>query len=248
MIKIMMMKKVLAKTFWFFAFICMISIAAKSQKHILVFSATKAFRHASIPAGKIALMQIGANNHWIVDTTEDPSVFTKKGLRKYKVIVFLSTTGNIFNDEQKEALQHYIRKGGGYVGIHAATDTEHDWPWYNDLVGAYFKNHPKPQSLKYDVIDKNFPATSFMPDTMRRFEEIYNFDSFKKEAVHVLITADEKTYTGGTMKDFHPAAWYHEFEGGRVFYTAWGHAPETFKEPLFIQQLTEAIKWAMHEN
>jgi type 1 glutamine amidotransferase len=204
--------------------------------HVLVFSKTAAYRHASIAEGKLALLKIGKENKLIVDTTEDAAVFTTDNLKKYKAIIFLNTSGDILNQEQQIAFQNYIRSGGSFVGIHAATDTEKDWPWYNELAGAYFKGHPKPQVARYNILDKKFPATAFMPDTLSRLEE---------DLVKVVMTVDEKSYTGGNMPDFHPAVWYHTFEGGKAFYTAWGHHPETFKEPLFVKHITAAIKWAV---
>lgn len=212
--------------------------------NILVFSATKGFRHKSIDNGKIALLKMGSEKNWKVDTTEDPTVFTADNLKQYDVIVFLNTTGNIFNDDQQIVFQRYIQAGGGFVGIHAATDTEYDWPWYNNLVGAYFESHPKPQIALYNVVKKDHPSVSFMPDTLRRLEEIYNFKSFKKDLVTVLITTDEKSYTGGKMPGYHPISWYHKYDGGRAFYTEWGHHPESFSDPLFLQHLSGAITWA----
>lgn len=219
-------------------------MSVKSSK-ILVFSATKGFRHKSIEAGKTAFLKIGSEQKWKVDTTEDATVFTGANLKQYDVVIFLNTTGNILNDEQQLAFEKYIRSGGGFVGIHSATDTEYEWPWYNNLVGAYFESHPKPQIGLYNIVNKNHPAVDFMPDTLRRMEEIYNFKSFKKDLVNVLVTIDEKTYTGGKMPDYHPIAWYHNYDGGRAFYTEWGHHPEAFSEPLYLQHITGAIKWAL---
>jgi type 1 glutamine amidotransferase len=212
---------------------------------ILVFSATKGFRHKSIEAGKIGLLKLGSEKNWKVDTTEEAKVFTEVTLKQYGVVIFLNTTGNILNDEQQIAFQKYIQSGGSFVGIHSATDTEYDWPWYNNLVGAYFESHPKPQLALYNIINKNHPAVSFMADTLSRMEEIYNFKSFKKELVNVLITIDEKTYTGGKMPEYHPIAWYHKYDGGRAFYTEWGHHPEAFAEPLFLKHIAGAIQWAL---
>lgn len=214
---------------------------------ILVFSATKGFRHKSIENGKPALLRIGSEKNWKVDTTEDATVFSEANLKQYGAVVFLNTTGNALNDEQQLAFQKYIQAGGGFVGIHAAADTEYEWPWYNNLVGAYFESHPRPQVALYNVVKKDHPSVDFMPDTLRRMEEIYNFKSFKKELVNVLITVDEKSYTGGKMPDYHPIAWFHNYDGGRAFYTAWGHHPEAFTEPLFLQHITGAIKWALKQ-
>ena len=232
----------------FLIIICLGCSSAKKimqTPKILVFSATKGFRHKSIEAGKIALLKMGSDKNWKVDTTENAAVFSEASLKQYGVVVFLNTTGNILDDEQQTAFQKFIQGGGGFVGIHAASDTEYDWPWYNNLVGAYFESHPKPQVALYNVINKNHPSVEFMPDTLRRMEEIYNFKSFKKELVNVLITIDEKTYTGGKMPDHHPIAWYHKYDGGKAFYTEWGHHPEAFTEPLFLQHIAGAIKWAL---
>ena len=218
---------------------------AKPSASILVFSETKGFRHASIENGKTALSIIGSEKGWKVDFTEDATAFTEANLKQYGAVVFLNTTGDILADEQQNAFQKYIQAGGGFVGIHSATDTEYGWPWYNDLVGAYFDSHPIPQTALYNVVDQNHPAVSFMPDTLRRLEEIYNFKSFRKDLVTVLITVDERSYSGGTMPAYHPIAWYHNYDGGRAFYTGWGHSPEAFTEPLFLQHLAGAITWVL---
>ena len=212
---------------------------------ILVFSKTVEYRHESIQEGKKALIKMAKENGWIIDTTEDASVFTTKNLDKYRVLIFLNTTGNILDSKQQIALQKYIHRGGNFVGIHGATDTEKEWPWYNGLVGAYFKDHPKPQDAWYHVVKKSHPAVSFMPDSLRRFEEIYNFYSFKKELVKVILTVDEKTYSGGNMPDYHPVAWHHTYEGGKVFYTAWGHHPETYSEKIFLKHILGGIQWVL---
>ncbi|GAB2764317.1 hypothetical protein GCM10027275_01760 [Rhabdobacter roseus] len=211
---------------------------------ILVFSKTAGFRHSSIPAGKKALMELGQANRFRVDTTEDASVFTYDQLRKYKTIIFLSTTGNILNDEQQAAFEQYIQKGGGFVGIHAAADTEYDWPWYNKLVGAYFLSHPKQQNADIDVWNHSTPATSFLPNRWRRYDEWYNYKSIQP-GIKVLATLDEGSYQGGKNGRIHPILWYHEFDGGRAFYTGGGHTDESFQEPLFMKNLLEGIKWTM---
>lgn len=220
-------------------------IVGKATRQVLVFSKTKAFRHESIAEGKLALLQLGLDNNWVVDTSEDASLFVGRYLKKYDAVVFLNTSGDILNEEEQVAFQNYIQGGGSFIGIHAASDTEKEWPWYNNLVGAYFKGHPKPQNARYNVLDKAFPAVSFMPDTVNRYEEIYNFYNFKKELVKVIMSVDEKSYNGGNMGGFHPIAWYHFYDGGKAFYTAWGHHPETFREKLFLNHIAAAIKWAM---
>ncbi|MRG48854.1 ThuA domain-containing protein [Chitinophaga sp. SYP-B3965] len=216
----------------------------KAKPRLLVFSKTAGFRHDAIPVGKLAMLQMGAENGFDVDTTEDASVFTAKNLKRYKAIVFLSTTGNILNDEQQAAMESYIKKGGGYVGIHAATDTEYDWPWYNQLVGAYFLSHPNQQTATLQVVDRTHPATKHLDATWIRKDEWYNFKSIVP-GLHVLIKIDEKSYTGGKNGDDHPMSWYREFDGGRMFYTELGHTKESYKEEAFLKHVLGGIEYVI---
>lgn len=218
----------------------------KKTPRILVYAKTKGFHHASIPAGLAAIQQLGAENGFAVDTTTDSSYFVPKTLKKYAAVVFMSTTGNILNAEQQTAFEKYIRSGRGFVGVHAATDTEYDWPWYNQLVGAYFKSHPKQQEAVLNIVDDTHISTKHLPKTWKRFDEWYNFKSIQPN-LNILITIDEKSYTGGANGDSHPMAWYHDFDGGRSFYTEFGHTNESFKEPLFLQHLLGGIRYAMNK-
>ena len=223
---------------------CSLSYSALAQDAILVFSRTKGYRHASIGAGKRAIMAMGAANKFQVDTTEDAAQFALANLKKYKTVVFLSTTGNVLDSLQQMAFEQYIRQGGSYVGIHAAADTEYDWPWYNQLCGAWFLNHPKQQNAEVVVLDKKHMSTSMLPDRWKRFDEWYSYKNIVPE-LHVLANLDEKTYEGGKNGDNHPIAWYRTFEGGRSFYTGGGHTDASYEEPLFVAHLLGGIKWAM---
>lgn len=215
--------------------------AYSQQFSALVFSKTGGFRHKSIPDGIAAIKRLGEQNHFAVDATEDSAAFTDDNLAKYKVVIFLSTTGNdILNAEQKAAFERYIRHGGGFVGVHAATDTEYNWPFYGRLVGAYFLKHPKVQQATVHVEDKQHPSTSFLPDPWVRTDEWYNFRENPRPKVHVLARLDESTYEGGSMSD-HPIAWCHEYEGGRAWYTEMGHTEESFSEPLYLRHLLGGI-------
>lgn len=216
----------------------------KNAHRILVFSATKGFRHNSIPAGKVALIGLGAEIKMAVDTTEDAAVFTPANLARYKAVVFLNTTGNVLNDEQQKAFEGYIQGGGGFVGVHAATDTEYDWPWFTKLVGAQFASHPEMQDADLHVQDASHLATHMLPAKWRRFDEWYNFKNYHWDIVKVLLTIDEKSYKGGKNGDFHPMSWYHAYDGGRAFYTALGHGIESYSEPLFLAHLKGGILYA----
>jgi len=211
---------------------------------VLIFSRTKGFRHKSIPAGQRLLMKLGQENGFAVDTTEDATKFNDANLKQYAAVVWLSTTGNVLDDVQQVAFERYIQAGGGYMGIHAAADTEYDWPWYNQLAGAQFLSHPKQQNVDILVSDKTHPSTKMLPDVWKRFDELYNYKNLAKD-IKVLARLDESTYEGGANGKDHPFIWYHDFDGGKAFYTGGGHTDESYSEPLFVQHLLAGLKSVM---
>ena len=231
----------------FLIFFTQLSFAQTSKINILVFSKTAAFRHESIAAGKDALIKMAKEKGFSANFTEDAALFNENEMKKYNAVVFLNTTGDVLNNEQQAVFERYIQAGGGYVGIHSATDCEYDWAWYGQLAGAYFLDHPSTpsnvQKGKYSVVDKNSWATQGMPDQFERSDEFYSFRNISPN-IKVVLTIDEKTYIGGKNPDFHPMSWYQEFNGGRSFYTAMGHTNETFSEPLFLNHLWAGIKYA----
>ena len=211
---------------------------------VLVFSRTKGYRHASIPAGQKAIMKLGQENGFAVDTTEDATKFNDANLKRYAAVVWLSTTGNVLDDAQQAAFERYIQSGGGYMGIHAAADTEYDWPWYNQLAGAQFLSHPKQQNVDIVVADKNHPSTKMLPDVWKRFDELYSYKNFAKD-IKVLARLDESSYEGGKNGADHPFIWYHDFDGGKAFYTGGGHTDESYVDPMFLQHLMGGLKSVM---
>ncbi|QKJ33121.1 ThuA domain-containing protein [Mucilaginibacter mali] len=219
----------------------------KSPDKVLIFSLTKGYHHASIADGITAIQKIGETDNFSVDTTTNPAMFTDANLKQYKALIFLSPTGNaLLNADQQKAFVNYIHKGGGFVGIHAATDCLYDWDWYGKLVGAYFTKHPKIQPANLNIIDTKHPSTKMLPQTWQHTDEWYNFKQVSPD-INVLMKIDETSYTGGEMNGNHPMAWYQKFEGGRVFYTALGHTKEDFTtDNLFLQHLTGGINYALN--
>ncbi len=211
---------------------------------VLVFSKTAGFRHDSIDEGIQAIQDMGIAHSFDVDATEDATLFTDATLDQYDLVVFLNTTGDVLTIPQQEAFERFIRSGGGFVGIHSATDTEYDWPFYGDLVGAYFDNHPATQSGTILVADRQHPSSASLPERWTRTDEWYNFQTNPRGNVHVLATLSEDSFSGGTMGVDHPIAWCHNFEGGRSWYTALGHTEGTFTEPEFVDHLLNGIEWA----
>ncbi|NJP33155.1 ThuA domain-containing protein [Micromonospora thermarum] len=220
--------------------------AADEPFSVLVFSKTAGFRHDSIPTGIAAIQQLGAANGFTVDTTEDGAAFTDENLARYRVVVWLSTTGDVLAPDQQAAFERYIRAGGGYAGIHAASDTEYSWAWYGDLVGAHFASHPANQQATVKVEDHAHPSTAELPERWSRFDEWYNYQSNPRGDVHVLATLDETSYSpgAGAMGHDHPIAWCQDFDGGRAWYTGGGHTRESYAEPQFLAHLLGGIRTA----
>lgn len=227
---------------------CEVSNKREGEPKVLVFSKTAGFKHASIPAGLAAIQKLGQENGFKVDTTKNAELFNEDNLKQYSAVIFLNTTGNVLDYRQEAAFERYIQAGGGFVGVHAATDTEYDWGWYGKLVGAYFNGHPKIQEAKFIVKDQDFPATKFFTDSVwQRSDELYNFKKINPD-IHVLLTIDEGSYEGGTNGDFHPMSWYHEYDGGRAFYTELGHTDESYTEDNYLKHLLGGIQYAIGDN
>lgn len=221
------------------------SLSAAQEKRLLVFSKTMGYRHASIPDGQKALIKLGQENGYVVDTTENSAAFTEANLKRYGAVIFLNTSGDILNAEQQNAFERYIQAGGGYVGIHAATDTEYDWIWYNKLAGAYFLSHPSRPNVQEGEaypVNRDHPSMFGFPERWKIKDEFYDFKNFNHN-VNVLVNIDEKTYKEGKMGDNHPMSWYHEFDGGKAFYTNFGHESATYENPVFLKHLLGGIQY-----
>ncbi|MGH3875623.1 MAG: ThuA domain-containing protein [Actinophytocola sp.] len=220
-------------------------VANHEDPTVLVFSKTAGFRHDSIPTGIAAIQELGAANGFAVEATEDAAAFTAENLSHYSAVVFLSTTGDILNAEQQTAFENYVDSGGGYAGVHAAADTEYDWPWYGDLVGAYFKSHPAIQQAVVRTEGHDHPSTAPLPDTWTRTDEWYNYQTNPRSSVKVLATLDESTYDpGGDAMGDHPIMWCHPQGAGRSWYTGGGHTNESYAEPEFRDHLAGGIRYA----
>jgi cytochrome c len=220
--------------------------AAAPAFRVLAFTKTAGYRHVSIPAAIQAIENLGAQNGFALDNTEDGGAFTDASLARYRVVIFLLTTGDVLDDQQQAALERFIRAGGGFVGVHSAADTEYGWAWYGGLLGAYFMSHPAIQQATIAVTDAADPSTVALPRVWVRTDEWYDFQSNPRSVAHVLATIDEKSYDPGpdAMGADHPIAWSHQYEGGRAWYTAGGHTEEAWSEPLFLAHVLGGIEWA----
>lgn len=216
----------------------------EDTESILVFTKTEGYRHQSIPEGVKAMEEIASDNNITTLHTEDAAYFQSDSLAQFNVVLFLNTTGDILNDQQQVAFRQSIQNGGGFVGIHAASDTEYEWPWYGKMVGAYFESHPEIQKATITVVDSTHPSTEFLPDEWVRTDEWYNFRNINPE-INVLLNLEESTYEGGENGEDHPIAWYHEYNGGRVFYTAGGHTSESYTDSLFRRHIKGGIDYVL---
>lgn len=218
---------------------------------LLVFSKTSGFRHTSIPAGVEALRELGGDYGWDVDWTEDPARFTDDDLDDYAAVVFMSTTGDVLDSLQQVAFERYIDKGRGFVGIHAAADTEYEWPFYRGLVGRQFVQHPEHQEGTIYVVDGAFPGMSGFGDSLRLREEWYEYSEAYADSLRYLYAVDTASYSqrgwkgASKMGAFHPLGWYHEYGGGRSWYTGLGHFDATFAREDFRDHLAGGIHYAM---
>ena len=247
--------------FWcpFFFSFCTSSVPPR----VLIFSKTTGFRHQSIAAGKDALVKICYDNGILADTTENATFFNEKNLKRYAAVVFLNTNGEVLDPRQEADFERYIQAGGGFVGVHAASATEYTWRWYGGLLGAYFKDHPAIQDISLQSENCGHPANDGLPcPALPWKEELYNFRHLEPD-LQVLLSVDENTYRGGSSpkeqvavvengsagpNTRHALAWCHEYDGGRAFYTALGHIPESYSDPIFRKHLLNGLKYAIGEN
>lgn len=223
------------------------SAAHAEQFCVLVFSKTAGWHHDSVNAGVTAIQELGKLHDCNVFWTEDAGrVMNARELAKYKAVIFLLTTGDVLDDKQQAAFEGYIKAGGGYVGVHSASDTEYGWPWYTTMVGHMFQTHPAIQTAVLKVEERNFPGMERFAKRNLFTDEWYQFGPPLSKNLKYLLTVDEATYTvaprpaGKTasgMGAFHPISWYQDYDNGRAFHTALGHLPATYRDAVFLHHL-----------
>jgi uncharacterized protein len=259
-----MRAKLIAETFLLslttLAFLATTALGADSDRRVLVYTKNQVgkglYVHNNIPASVVALKKLGEENQIAVDVSDDPKSFTSDNLKRYKAIVFDNTNNEIFdNEEQKSALQNYMHAGGGFVGIHSASGSMREWPWFWQVLGGKFIRHAKMQTFTVKVKDAKDLSTAHFPATFQWTDEFY-YTTNMPTGLHVVLAGDltkledpgKGKYPGKLFGDEFPLAWRHEVEGGRAFYTALGHQPEHYSDPLFTKHLLGGILWAMGET
>lgn len=223
------------------------------QVSILVYTKNgKGYVHTNIAAANTCFRQLGATYGFAVDVSDNPADFNEQNLKKYQAIVFNNTNNDVFDtDAQKIAFMRYIQAGGGFVGIHSASGTERNWPWFKRLLGATFLRHPAHQPFNTIVVDKTHPSTSFLPAIWKRDDECYFVKEFNPD-LHVLVVHDltsvKDTAKPAVYGNTFPAVWCHEFDGGREWYTALGHDSATYSEKVFQQHIIGGLQWVIGKS
>lgn len=220
------------------------SICLAPPARVLVFTRTEGFRHDSIPEAIEAIRKLAAERKFEADFTEDPAAFQGDLAKKYRAVAFVLTTGDVLDPPQQEALRSFVEGGGGFVGVHSASDTEYDWEWYGGVVGAYFASHPAIHEATLHVERPDHPTVKGLPNPWVRTDEWYDFRSNPRGKVDVLLTVDERTYPGGKMGADHPITWCKNVGRGRAFYTGLGHTKTSYSEPAFLSMLGNALEWS----
>ncbi|MCB0327796.1 MAG: ThuA domain-containing protein [Bdellovibrionales bacterium] len=210
---------------------------------IIVFTKTVGFRHKSIPQATGAMKALAKRYGYTLIHTEDSRIFTPSVLESTKAIVFLLTTGDVIPEAFQANIKNYVEQGGGFVGVHSASDTEYQWPWYKELIGTYFKQHPKIQSAIVSRSEYRHHSSEHLPKQWSHIDEWYNFSN--PLPPKILLSVDENTYEGGLMGNIHPISWCHEIKKGRSWYTALGHTKESYKNPLLLKHLWGGVEYAM---
>jgi uncharacterized protein len=229
------------------------ALAQPKQFKALLVTTTRGYHHESIHTGVLAIQQLAQKHHFDVNLLHSQNDFNDKFLQQFQVVIFLNTTGNIFDTAQQNAMERFIQSGKGFVGIHSASDTEYDWPWYTKLVGRMFVAHPPTQTARVFTVDKSFPGLQPFDPGILWTDEWYEFTDEQTSGLNYLLAVDEESYSpkkkeshvsGKDKSSLHPVAWYHEYDGGRSFYTALGHVPAVFHNQIFLDHLYAGIRWA----
>jgi len=231
--------------------------AGVPEKHVLVYTHNgKGYVHDNIQANVEAIQKMGAENGFKVDVTDDPLFFRDPVLKQYNALVFANTNNEAFmNDSQRDAFKHYIESGGGFVGIHSASGSERNWPYFWAVLGGKFVRHPHQQEFLVQVKDRDFPATRKLPASFEWKDECYLLDHLSPD-IHVLLVTDYSKIDDpdkGKHPDEHfgdvlPLCWYQNFDGGREYYIALGHNKADYSNPLLYDQILGGILWAMGEK
>lgn len=242
------------------ALLFIITTASLAQPKLLVYTRNytpdgKGYVHDNIATSVEAIKKMGAESGFLVDASDSPEAFTDANLAQYAALIFANSNNEAFtSDAQRDAFKHYIESGHGFVAIHSASGTERTWPYYWQVVGGKFVEHPVLQTFTIHVADPSFPAAKGLPTDFTWTDECYFTDHLNPD-IHPVLTTDRTKLTG--LEKMHsdlntypgplPLAWYHTFDGSREFYIALGHRKEDYANPILYNTIRQAILWAINQ-
>ncbi|HLP09590.1 MAG TPA: ThuA domain-containing protein [Opitutaceae bacterium] len=233
--------------------VCTVLTVAQDQFAILVFAQPEKWHKDCVPVARESISAVARHHQFALTWTEDAAAFDDPQLSRFAAIVFVNCTGEALGAAQRERFAAYIRGGGNFVAVHAAASTTRGWDWYDQLIGRVFRTHPYVQTGVAVVTDPGFPACAHLPGRWVWTDEWYEFDAPLTANLRTVLRVDETTYDptrtwpGGKAEGMgadHPVAWYHEFEGARVFVTALGHMPELYRDQRYLDHIYGGIYWA----
>jgi type 1 glutamine amidotransferase len=237
------------------------SLAAQAARTITILVYTRngpGYVHQNVPSAVAALRKLGREHGMTVDVTDDPSAFTEARLSRYALLLFASTTNDVFDtDQQRLVLRRYIEAGGGFVGLHSVADTERSWSWFRQMVGASFVWHPPFQPLRLKRLDPAHPSVRGLPETWTKRDELY-FLTDIGPSVQVVVAHDLTSALSGDeariqqlsapFKDSYPVAWHHRFSGGRIWITTLGHDKSDYQDATYLTLVLGGIRFVAGES
>ncbi|MEE3104764.1 MAG: ThuA domain-containing protein [Acidobacteriota bacterium] len=223
---------------------------AQDRPNVLYLTVPAAWVQTLLPVDEEVFRGVGESpDAFDVTVIRSAEQITKDTLTNYDVVAF-NTTGELpMAASKQEALLEFVRNGGGFVGVHSATDTFYEWPEYGEMLGGYFDGHPWHQEVGVTVEDADHPSTRHLESPLTLYEEIYQFKDWNRTDVHVLLSVDttsvdmEADGINRTDGDF-ALSWTREYGNGRIFYTALGHEPATWRDSQFQGHLIGGVRWA----
>jgi type 1 glutamine amidotransferase len=229
----------------------------KNSKVLVYTKNGKGYVHDNIASAVASIKEMGVENHFTVDVSDDPSVFTEANLKNYQFLIFTSTNNDVFDtDNQRVQFRRYIEAGGGFVGVHSVTGTERNWTWFKMMLGETFSWHATFQKFSIKKLDKTHPSMQGVPAIWEREDECYFgkelYPGIKVLMAHQLSSlnpsqTDLIQKNAGSYANYFPAVWYQQFDGGNIWVTALGHSKESYQDPVYKNHLLQGIRFIANQ-
>ena len=229
----------------------------KNSKVLVYTKNGKGYVHDNIASAVASIKEMGVENHFTVDVSDDPSVFTEANLKNYQFLIFTSTNNDVFDtDNQRVQFRRYIEAGGGFVGVHSVTGTERNWTWFKMMLGETFSWHANFQKFSIKKLDNTHPSMQGVPAIWEREDECYFgkelYPGIKVLMAHQLSSlnpsqTDLIQKNAGSYANYFPAVWYQQFDGGNIWVTALGHSKESYQDPVYKNHLLQGIRFIANQ-